>query len=186
MGFPRQEYWSRLPFPSPGELPNPGIKLVSPALQMDSLPLSHLGGKKKWSEVAQLCLTLCDPMDCSLSGSSVHGIFQARVLDCTAISFSRGSSRPRVKPEPPTLPALAGGFFTTRTSWETLWDWDPQQRCQSYEGKGSVLAQTLIRKGFQECTVDRNKGSLYCSRKRKPYSYTFEGTLKSSLHPNAA
>ena len=95
MGFPRQEYWSRLPFPSPGELPNPGIKLVSPALQMDSLPLSHLGGKKKWSEVAQLCLTLCDPMDCSLSGSSVHGIFQARVLDCIAISFFRGSSWPR-------------------------------------------------------------------------------------------
>ena len=41
------------------------------------------------SEVAQLCLTLCDPMDCSLSGSA-HGIFQARVLEWTAISFSRG------------------------------------------------------------------------------------------------
>ena len=36
--------------------------------------------------------TLCDPMDCSLSGSSVHGIFQARVLEWIAISFSRGSS----------------------------------------------------------------------------------------------
>ena len=44
------------------------------------------------SEVAQLCPTLCDPMDCSLSGSSVHGIFQARVLEWIAISFSRGSS----------------------------------------------------------------------------------------------
>ena len=40
--------------------------------------------KEKWSEVAQPCPTLCDPMDCSLPGSSVHGIFQARV----AISFS--------------------------------------------------------------------------------------------------
>ena len=39
--------------------------------------------------------TLCDPMDCSLSGFSVHGIFQARVLGWIAISFSRGSSRPR-------------------------------------------------------------------------------------------
>ena len=39
--------------------------------------------------------TLCDPMDCSLSGFSVHGIFQARVLEWIAISFSRGSSRPR-------------------------------------------------------------------------------------------
>ena len=41
------------------------------------------------SEVAQLCLTLCDPMDCSLSGSSIHGIFQARVLEWVAIAFSR-------------------------------------------------------------------------------------------------
>ena len=46
-------------------------------------------------EVAQWCLTLCDPMDCSLSGSSVHGIFQARILEWGAISFSRGPSRPR-------------------------------------------------------------------------------------------
>ena len=38
MGFPRQEYWSGLPFPSPGDLPNPGIKHGSPALQADSLP----------------------------------------------------------------------------------------------------------------------------------------------------
>ena len=47
------------------------------------------------SEVAQSCLTLCDPMDCSLPGSSVHGICQAIVLEWIAISFSRGSSRPR-------------------------------------------------------------------------------------------
>ena len=58
---------------------------------------------KKWqeytemneNEVAQSCPTLCNPMDCSLSGSSVHGIFQAIVLEWIAISFSRGSSRPR-------------------------------------------------------------------------------------------
>jgi len=43
MGFSRQEYWSGLPFPSPGDLPNPGIELKSPALQVDSLPLSHQG-----------------------------------------------------------------------------------------------------------------------------------------------
>ena len=45
--------------------------------------------------IAQLCPTLCNLMDCSLSGSSVHGIFQARILEWVAISFSRGSSRPR-------------------------------------------------------------------------------------------
>ena len=49
--------------------------------------------KVKWSEVAQSCL--CDPMDCSLPGSSLHVILQARVLEWVAISFSRGSSRPR-------------------------------------------------------------------------------------------
>ena len=40
------------------------------------------------SEVAQLCPTLSDPMDCSLPGSSIHGIFQATVLECGAIAFS--------------------------------------------------------------------------------------------------
>ena len=47
------------------------------------------------SEVTQSYLTLCDPMDYSLSGSSIHGIFQARLLQWVAISFSRGSSWPR-------------------------------------------------------------------------------------------
>ena len=44
----------------------------------------------KWSEVAQSCPAVCDPMDCSLSGSSVHGIFQARVLEWVAIALSSG------------------------------------------------------------------------------------------------
>ena len=43
MGFPRQEYWSGLPFPSPGYLPDPGIEPASLALQADSLPLNHQG-----------------------------------------------------------------------------------------------------------------------------------------------
>ena len=51
--------------------------------------------ERKESEVAQSCPTLCDPMGCSLPGSSVHGIFQAIVLEWIAISFSRGSSQPR-------------------------------------------------------------------------------------------
>ena len=43
MGFPRQEYWSKLPFPSSGDLPDPGIEPVSPALQADSLLLKQQG-----------------------------------------------------------------------------------------------------------------------------------------------
>ena len=62
LGFSRQEHWSGLPFPSPV------MKVRSE------------------SEVAQSCPTLSDPMDCSLPGSSVHGIFQARVLEyCTIV-----------------------------------------------------------------------------------------------------
>ena len=57
---------------------------------------THLWTPYLWqSEVAQSCPTLCDPMDCSLPGSSVHGIFQAIVLTWIAISFSRGSSQCR-------------------------------------------------------------------------------------------
>ena len=77
MEFFRQEYCQGLPFPSPGNLPNPTIE-----------PESE-------SEVAQSCPTLCHPVDCALPGSSVHGILQARILEWVAISFSRGSSRPR-------------------------------------------------------------------------------------------
>ena len=57
--------------------------------------LYHLVQDEWMNEVAQLCSTLCDPMDCSLPGSSVHGIFQAMVLEWIAISFSRRSSQPR-------------------------------------------------------------------------------------------
>ena len=50
---------------------------------------------KSASEGAQSCPTLCDPVDCSLPGSSIHGVLQARILEWVAISFCRGSSRPR-------------------------------------------------------------------------------------------
>ena len=65
------------------------------------------------SEVAQSCLTLCDPMDCSLPHSSVHGIFQARVLEWGAVSFSRGSSQPRNRTR---VSSIVGRRFTV---WAT-------------------------------------------------------------------
>ena len=86
MGFSRQEYWSGLPFPSPGDLPNPGIEPGSPTLQADTLT-SEPPGKPQSNS--------CDAMDCSLPGSSVHRTRQARILEWVAISFSRGSSQPR-------------------------------------------------------------------------------------------
>ena len=60
--------------------------------------------------VAQLCLTLCDPMDCSPPGSSVHGILQARMLEWVAIPFSKGSSQPRERTQ---VSHIAGGFLTS-------------------------------------------------------------------------
>ena len=61
------------------------------------------------SKVAQSCPTLCDPMNCSLPGSSIHGIFQAGVLEWIAISFSRGSSRPGDRTQ---VSRIAGRCFT--------------------------------------------------------------------------
>ena len=67
--------------------------------------------------VAQLCPTLCDSLDCSPPGSSVHGIFQARILDWVAISFSRGSSWPK---HWTCVSCIAGRFFTSRVVGKAL------------------------------------------------------------------
>ena len=64
---------------------------------------------KSESEVSQSCRTLCNPMDCSPPGSSVHGILQARVLEWVAIPFSKGSSQPSNQTQ---VSCIAGGFFT--------------------------------------------------------------------------
>ena len=67
----------------------------------------------------QLCPTLCDPTDYSLPGSSVHGIFQARILEWVAISSSRGSSRPR---DQTCVSWTAGRFLTTEPLGKlTVW-----------------------------------------------------------------
>ena len=55
---------------------------------------------------------LCDPRDCSLPGSTIHGIILARILKWVAISSSKGSSNPGIKPTSSVSPELAGGFFT--------------------------------------------------------------------------
>ena len=72
----------------------------------------------KWSELAQSCLTLCDNMDCSLPGSSVHGIFQARILEWVSISFSRGTSRPRNWNQ---VSLILGRRFTIWATREAVW-----------------------------------------------------------------
>ena len=109
MEFSRQEYCIGLPFPSPRDLPNPGIEHTS------SLSPELAGGffttepPESESEVAQSCLTLLDPVDCSPPGSSVHGILQARTLEWVAISFSRGIFP--TQGSNPDLPHIAGRCF---------------------------------------------------------------------------
>ena len=70
----------------------------------------------------QSCLTLCDPMDCSLAGSFVHGIIQARVLEWAALPLEDPPPGdlpdPGIKPSSLMSPVLAGGFFTTNDPWE--------------------------------------------------------------------
>ena len=105
MGFPRQEQWSGLTLPSPGDLPDPGIKL--PSLRSTALVGKFFITSNTWeaqyiicvctseSEAAQSCPTLCDPVDYSPPGSSIHGILQARMLEWVAEASSRGSSQSR-------------------------------------------------------------------------------------------
>ena len=77
------------------------------------------GSRWKWRTHVLSCYShvrLCNPMDCSPSGSSVHGIFQARILEWVAISFSRGSSWPRDQTHISCVSCNAGQFFTTEPS----------------------------------------------------------------------
>ena len=70
------------------------------------------------AKLLQSCLTLCDPMDCSLPGSSVHWILQARILQWVAMPFSRDLPDPGIEPMSLMSPSLSGGFFTTSAIWE--------------------------------------------------------------------
>ena len=102
----------------------------------------------------QSCLTLYDPMDCSLPGFSVHGIFQARILEQIAISSSKGSSRPRVQTCISCVSCIARGFFvawaiggslllgTDQENWKTLCSY---KNCtQMYTAALFTIAQVQI------------------------------------------
>ena len=69
------------------------------------------------AKLVQLCLTLCNPRDCSPPGSSVCGILQTRIMEWVAMSFSRGSFQLRDWPRISKSPAQTGGFFTTSATW---------------------------------------------------------------------
>ena len=95
---------------------NTCIKIIILALLFSSVELTLKDVKMKVL-IPHSCLTLWDLTDCSSPGSSVHGILQARILESVAISFSRGSSRPR---DQTRVSCIAGRFFTILTTREAL------------------------------------------------------------------
>ena len=92
------------------------LKLIWP-LRFWIRTFTHEKGKVKVL-VAQLCVTVCDPMDYSIAGCSIRGILQARILELVAISFFRGPSWPRYWTQ---VYCTAGRFFTIWASREALY-----------------------------------------------------------------
>ena len=114
-------------------------------LRCDSVYIKCL----KWSEVTQSCPTLCDPVDCSPPRSSVHGIFQARILEWGAISFSRGSSRPRDRTQVSHVAGRCFNLWATREAHiKCLERANPQRQkvlidCGDHQGLQGVTEKVL-------------------------------------------
>ena len=106
VGFSRQGYWSGLPFPSPGDLPDPGTELGLLHCRQMLYPLSHQGSPWKLLRgtieivhvCVQSCLTFFDSMDCSLLGFSVLGIFQQEYWSGSPFLSPGDLSNPGVEP----------------------------------------------------------------------------------------
>ena len=93
-----------------------------------------------YHSVATSCLTLCDPVDCTLPGLCVHGIFHARILEQATISYPKRSSQPKDQLRISCFSCIAGGFFTTGATWVAsishVPEWQP------------VLVQSLLHRLF--------------------------------------
>ena len=107
------------------------------------------------SEVTQSCPTLCDPMDCSLPGFSVHGIFQARILEWVAISFSRGSSPLRDQTQ---VSHISGTCFYPLSYQGSWWYWELDYK-ESSTPKNWCFWTVLLEKTL-ESPLDRKEIQL--------------------------
>ena len=124
MGF-FQEYWSGLPCPPLGNLPDPGIEtasLVSPALLADSLPTEPPRKPHRWHHivcsVTQLCPTLCDPMDCVGCQSPLFMRFSGQEYWSGLLCPPSGDfPNPRIEPASPASPALQVDSFTVEPKY---------------------------------------------------------------------
>ena len=114
------------------------------------------------SEVAQSCLTLCNPIDCSLPGSSVHRIFQARILEWVAISFSRGSSLPRDRT---LVSCIVGRRFTVWATfcWLTrllrILPKASRKEIQGGDGENSIFHPKVTKQWTQACFSEASSHS---------------------------
>ena len=111
-----------LPSATPSEIGEPEkISTSIIGLASESLPhIPYFFVSCMHPKSLQLSLTLCDPMDCSSPGSSVHGILQARIVEWVVMPSSRDLPDPKIDSASRVAPALAGRIFTTSTTWEVL------------------------------------------------------------------
>ena len=119
--FCRQEYWSELPCPPPGDLPNPGIEPVS--LTQPALAGGFFTTSATWEAPKIVVLMLSHvqlfvtPWTVAHQAPLSMGIFQARILEWVSMPSSMGSSQPRDQTH---VSPIAGGFFTVRATREAL------------------------------------------------------------------
>ena len=107
------------------------------------------------AESLQSYPTLCHPMDCSLPGSSVHGILQGRILEWVALPSCRGSSRPRDQTCVSYISCIGRGFFTTSTT------------CKAQEVAESILNGSSVQRDRQ---IQSHRYPLLKVRKHQPVS----------------
>ena len=108
--------------------------------------------------IAQLCLTLCNHVDYSPPGSSVHGILQARILEWVAILFSRGCFWPEDRT---WVSCIAGRFFTIWVTRETL----------DYLGGSQIQSQVLLIYKGRRFNTDRREGDVIMEQRLQWYGH---------------
>ena len=102
--------------------------------------------------VTQLCPNLCDPVDCSPPGSSVHGVSQAKILEWVVIPFSRGSSWPRNWTQ---VSLIVGSFFT-------IWATREAQRTWYLSVCNFVSFRNILKFSFWCCPLPDSRFSVVC------------------------
>ena len=113
------------------------------------------------TKLLQSCLTLWDPMDCSLPGSSVHETLQARILEWVAKLSSGDLPDPGIEPTSLVSPALAGGFFTTsgtletscNQSWENWICWQVTEPAHSNQELGTKEGRNKRKNTHLRCQI---------------------------------